>query len=73
MITDAEYQEIMQRRVVLQGNIDGAERDKERYDGMKKAAQDRKAVAEDRLLLYTNHLNDDVKEYEAAHPPEEPA
>ena len=71
MLTDAEYQEIIQRRRVLKGNIEGAERDKEKFDQMKKAAQARKEDAKERLLLYINFLSDAVKEYEEAHPPEE--
>lgn len=73
MLSDAEYQEIIQRRGVLKGNIDGAGRDEDNYDQMKKAAHDRKVNAEARLELYDNFLSDAVEEYEAAHPPEEPA
>ena len=73
MLSEVAYQEIMQQRAVLKGNIEGAERDKEKYDQMKKAAQDRKEVAEARLTLYINFLQDAVEEYEAAHPPEPPA
>lgn len=72
MLSDAEYREIKQRIGVLQGNIEGAERDEDNYDGMKKAAQARKEDAETRLSLYNNFLSDDVEEFEAAHPPEEP-
>jgi len=71
MLLDAEYQEIMQRRAVLQGNIEGAERDEDRFDQMKKAAHARKEDAEARLNLYDNFLSDAVEEYEAAHPPVE--
>jgi len=71
MLTDKEYQEIIQRRRVLEGNIEGAERDKDKFDQMKKAAQARKEDAKARLLLYTNYLSDAVKEYEKAHPPKE--
>ena len=72
MLTAAEYREIMQRRAVMQGIIDGAARDEERYDQMKKAAHANKVECETRLELYTNHLSDAVDEYEAAHPPENP-
>ena len=72
MLTATEYKEIMQRRTVLQGIIEGAVRDKERYDAMKKAAQANKEDCEARLSLYTNHLQDAIDEYEAAHPPENP-
>jgi len=70
MLTDKEYQEIIQRRRVLEGNINGAERDVVKHRAMAKAARGRKEDAEARLLLYTNHLSDAVKEYEKAHPPE---
>ena len=56
MLTEAEYREIMQRRTVLQGIIDGAERDEDKYDDMKKAAHANKVDCEARLSLYTNHL-----------------
>lgn len=73
MLTDAEYQEIMRRRTILQGSIDGAERDEDNYDKMKKAASDRKAEAGASLVLYMDgYLKDAIEEYEAAHPPEEP-
>lgn len=72
MLTEAEYREIMQRRTVLGGIIDGAARDKEKYDDMKKAAQANKEEAEARLSLYINYLADAIAEYEAAHPPEPP-
>jgi len=72
MLTDAEYQEIMQRRAILQGNIDGAERDEEKFEDMAKAAHARKEDAEARLELYDNFLSDAVEEYLEAHPPEEP-
>ena len=71
MLSDAEYQEIMQRKGVLAGSIKGAEADEDNYDQMKKAAHARKEAAEARLSLYDNFLNDAVEEYEAAHPPEE--
>lgn len=72
MLSDAEYQEIKQRGRVLEGIMEGADRDADNYDGMKKAAQARKEDAEARLTLYNNYLNDAVEEYEAAHPPELP-
>ena len=70
MITDAEYQEIMQRKTVLQGIIEGADRDEEKYGAMKQAAHANKVNCEARLELYINHLQSDVEEYEATHPPE---
>jgi len=71
MLTDKEYQEIIQRRRVLEGNIDGAERDVVKHRAMAKAARGRKEDAKARLLLYDNFLSDAVKEYESAHPPVE--
>jgi len=73
MLSDIEYQEIMERRRVLEGIMEGAERDKDKYQDMKKAAIDRKQDANARLTLYDNFLSDAVKEYEDAHPPEPPA
>ena len=72
MLSDAEYREIMRMRAVLGGNIEGAERDEDKYDQMKKAAHARKEDADARLSLYDNFLSDAVEEYEAAHPPEPP-
>ncbi len=72
MLTEAEYREIMQRRVVMQGIIEGAERDEDKYDDMKKAAHANKVDCEARLSLYTNHLQSAIDEYEAANPPENP-
>ena len=72
MLSDCEYKEIMNRKAILQGNIEGAERDKTKYDDMKKAAQANKECLEGALSLYTNYLHDAIAEYEAAHPPEEP-
>lgn len=72
MLSDAEYREIKQRIGVLQGIIDGAERDENKFEGMAKAAHDSKEEADARLSLYNNYLSDAVKEYEDAHPPEEP-
>jgi len=70
MLEDAEYREIVQRDNVLLGEIKGAEIDEARYDGMLKAAHNRKIEAEARRILYTNYLKDAREEYEAAHPPE---
>ena len=72
MLTDVEYREIMQRIAVLGGIIQGAERDEDKYDDMKKAAHDNKVDCEARLSLYTNHLQAAIDEYETAHPPENP-
>ena len=71
MLSDVEYQEILERRRVLEGIIEGAERDKDKYQDMKKIAIDKIKDAGARLLLYDNFLSDAVKEYEDAHPPEE--
>ena len=73
MLSDAEYREIMQRRGVLRGNIEGAERDEDKFEDMAKAAHARKVDAEARLSLYDNFLSGAVKEYDDAHPPEPPA
>jgi len=72
MLSDPEYREIIRRRAILQGDIDGAERDEDIYDKMKAAAHDRRVEAEACLDLYVNgYLKDAIAEYEAAHPPEE--
>ena len=72
MLTEGEYREIKQRIVVLQGIIEGADRDTDKYDDMKKAAHANKVDCEARLSLYNNYLADAVAEYEAAHPTEPP-
>ena len=72
MLTEAEYREIKQRIAVLEGIIEGADRDTDKYDDMKKAAHARKEDAEARLSLYDNFLSGAVEEYEAAHPPQNP-
>lgn len=72
MLSDAEYREIMERRRVLEGIMDGAERDEDKFEEMAGAAHTRKEDAEARLTLYNNYLNDAVEEYESAHPPEPP-
>ena len=71
MLSDKEYQEIKQRIVSLKGGIEGAVRDVRKFRGMAQQALARKEDSEERLLLYTNHLSDAVKEYEDAHPVEE--
>ena len=71
MLTDVEYGEIMERRRVLNGIMEGGEKDGDKFDQMKKAAHARKVDAEARLGLYDNFLSDAVEEYEAAHPPVE--
>lgn len=38
MLTDAQYRQVISGRSALQGKIDVAERDKEEYDRLKKAA-----------------------------------
>lgn len=72
MLSDAEYQEIMQRRAILQGDINGCEADEAKYEKMAKARHAEKLNAEARLELYTNHLQSAVDEYEFAHPPQNP-
>ncbi len=71
MLTDMEYQEIMERRRVLKGIMEGGERDEDKFEGMARAAHTRKVDAEVRLGLYDNFLSGAVKEYEDAHPTEE--
>jgi len=70
MLSDREYQEIMERRRVLEGIMEGGERDEEKFEEMAGAAHARKEDAEARLTLYDNFLSDAVKEYEDAHPPQ---
>ena len=71
MLSDAEYREILQRRQVLHGIMEGGERDEVKFETMAKAAHVRRETAEASLQLYINRLSGDVKEYEEAHPPEE--
>ncbi len=72
MITPEEYQEIKQRESALTSQIAAYEAD---LTECRKAARQTTALkesAEGRLQLYINHLADDVKEYEDAHPPANP-
>ena len=71
MLTTVEYQEIMERRGVLEGIMEGGARDEEKFKTMAKAARARTVDAKERLLLYINFLSDAVKEYEDAQPVEE--
>ena len=68
MLTSAEYGYIIRHRTSLQQEIDAAEAEKEQYDGLKKAAQDRKDFLKAEMTFYTNFLKEALEEYEAAHP-----
>ena len=70
MLTTAEYSEIMQRKEVLKGIIVAADADVTKFTQMVKACKVQMDTAKSRLQLYINHLSDDVKEYEDAHPTE---
>lgn len=70
MLSDCEYREIMKRQVILEGGIQGADRDVEKYEKMKEAAEENRECMRDSLSLYINFLHDAIVEYEAAHPPE---
>ncbi len=72
MLNDCEYKEISNRQAVLEGCIQGADRDVEKYEKMKEAAQENRECMVGALSLYTNFLHDAIAEYEAAHPPEPP-
>ncbi len=72
MLSDCEYKEIINRQAVLEGNIQGADRDVEKFEKMKEAAQENRECMVSDLSLYINCLHDAIVEYETAHPPEPP-
>jgi len=72
MLTDAEYRHAKAGQSALQGKIDGAERDEEEGDSLKKRAHAKKDRYMEEMSFYTNFCKDAFEEYEAAHPPEEP-
>lgn len=71
MLTTAEYNEVMQGKAILQGEIDRAEKDRQEYDQLKDGAANRHDMFEARMSFYTNYLSAAIEEYEAAHPLEE--
>jgi len=70
MLTDDEYREIMANKSALQSKIDATRKD---YDSLTEARQgiyDTGMQYYKQMSLYTNFLNDAIKEYEATHQPE---
>jgi len=72
MLTDALYGHIIRNRSVLEGRIRVRGLEEDEHTQAKIVAHAEVERLKEEMLLYTNFLQDAIKEYEEAHPPEEP-
>ena len=71
MLTPAEYGEAIRNRGILQGKIEACKEEVVELGRLTKLKVAEGKAAGAALELYSNHLSDDIKEYEEAQPAEE--
>ena len=73
MLTTPEYSRIMTDKRILQTRINSLEAESERHEQAKEKIDAQREGFQEEMSLYSNFLCDAIEEYEAAHPPPEPA
>lgn len=72
MLTDAEYRHAKAGQSALQGKIDAKQKEWDELGDLREAVKESGLSLKEEMLFYTNFMKDAFKEYEDAHPPEEP-
>ncbi len=72
MLTDAEYQQIMRCKAANQSRINALTKNIKVLVAQAAVMEAHNDTFKEEMELYNNFLSNDIKEYEDAHPVEEP-